>query len=330
MIFVTGGTGLIGRHILQQFSSTGVACAALARSERAADLLRSLGAKPVLGRVEDQALWAEVRHCSAIVHAAAIIADHASWEAFEAINVRGTALAARRAAELAIPIVHISSVAVYGRSGDSNDGTVGEDFPFGPLSDCEYYARSKRLAEETLWREMSGGAACVLRPCLVYGPADRLFMPRVVAAARRGWLPRVGPGQRPLALVHAASVAEAVRCALASEAAWGRAFNVTNDAEISPAEFIAAVATGLGRPIRTVPVPEWAALTAAQAGDALRRAVGRNQAPSTLTGAVRFWRGGNPYRSAAARHVLGWRPDAHHGTLVAEAVRQIARSSPTP
>jgi len=329
MIFLTGGTGLIGRHILQSFSSTGVACMALARSDRAADLLRSLGAKPVRGRVEDPGLWTEIQDCNAIVHAAAIIADHAPWEAFEVINVRGTALAARRAAELAIPIVHISSVAVYGRSGNSDDGSVGEDFPFGPLSDHEYYARSKRLAEAVLWREILGGAACVLRPCLVYGPGDRLFLPRVVAAARRGWLPRVGPGQRPLALVHAASVAEAVRCALASEAAWGRAFNVANDAEIGQAEFIEAVAHGLGRPIRTVSVPEWAALLAARAGDAIRRVAGSDRAPSTLAGAVRFWRGGNPYRSAAARDRLGWRPDIHHGTLVAEAVRPLAESGST-
>jgi len=327
MIFVTGGTGLIGRHILQQFSATGVACMALARSERAADVLRSLGAKPIRGRVEDPGVWAEISHCSAIVHAAAIIADHAPWEAFEAVNVRGTALAARRAAELAIPIVHISSVAVYGRSGNNDDGSVDEDFRFGPLSNREYYARSKRLAEGVLWREMSEGAACVLRPCLVYGPGDRQFLPRVVAAARRGWLPRVGPGQKPLALVHAASVAEAVRCALASEAAWGRAFNVTNDAEIGPGQFIDAVATGLGRPIRTVGVPEWAALMAARAGDALRRGVGHDRAPSTLTGAVRFWRGGNPYRSAAARDRLGWQPDIDHRILVAEAVRRLAGTS---
>lgn len=326
MILVTGGTGLIGRHILQQLSSAGMPTLALARDDRAADALRLLGAKPIPGRVEDPGFWSAVHQCSAIVHAAAVIAQHASWDVFEAVNVRGTALAARRAAELAVPIVHISSVAVYGRSGDTEDGSVGEDYPFRPLAEREYYARSKRLAEEALWRESAGGAACVLRPCLVYGPGDRLFLPRVVAAARHGWLPRIGLGHRPLALVHADSVALAVRLALASGASWGRAFNVTNDAVIRPGKFIEAVAEGLGRRMRIIPVPAWVALVSAHAGDQLRRVARRDRAPSTLVGAVRFWRGGNPYRSTAAREALGWQPPVHHRTAVAEAVRSVAEA----
>jgi nucleoside-diphosphate-sugar epimerase len=328
MIFVTGGTGLVGQHILQRLSTSGHASTALVRDDPSADIVRSLGAKPLRGRIEDAAMWQEIRDCRAIVHAAAIIAERAPWAEFERINVRGTALAARRASQLGIPIVHISSVAVYGRSGETPDASVAEDLPFRPLPRRDFYARSKRLAEEALWEETSGGAACALRPCVVYGGLDRLFLPKIVALAKRGWLPQVGRGTRPMAIVHAKSVAEAVCCALASEVAWGRAFNVTNDDDITPAEFIHAVAAGLGQRIRVIRVPEWAALAAAGLDETLRRTVGRTYPVGSVTGAVRWWRGGNPYTSAAAREILSWRPDVRHRRAVAQAVRQLLGEDP--
>ena len=329
MIFVTGGTGLIGQHILQRLSASGYASTALVRDDRSADIVGSLGARPLRGSIEDAGMWREIHDCRAIVHAAAIIAERAPWTDFERINVRGTALAAQRASQLGVPIIHISSVAVYGRSGETPDRSVTEDFPFRPLPQRDFYARSKRLAEEALWEEASGGAACALRPCVVYGRADRLFLPKIVAVAQQGWLPVVGKGTRPMAIVHAESVAEAVRCALASDVAWGRAFNVTNDDDITTADFIQAVANGLGQRIRTIPVPERAALALAGLGDLLRRAVGRMNPASSVTGAVRFWRGGNPYRSTAARKILSWRPDVRHRTAVTEAVRQLLDGEPT-
>jgi nucleoside-diphosphate-sugar epimerase len=322
MIFVTGGTGLVGRHVLQRLSTTGTASVALVRDDRSAGIVRSLGAKPLRGNVEDPATWKEVSGCAAIVHAAAIIAKRAPWEEFERVNVRGTALAAQRASLLGVPIVHISTVAVYGRSGETPDGSVTEDFPFRPLPHREFYARSKRLAEEALWEETAGGAACVLRPCVIYGHTDRLFLPKIMALAKRGWLPLIGPGTRPMALVHADSVAEAVECALVSESAWGRAFNVTNDDDITPTELIEALAAGLARRIRVLRVPEWAALAAAGFDDTLRRMLARTYPVGSVTGAVRWWRGGNPYRSSAAREALSWRPNVRHRTAMAEAVRR--------
>ena len=329
MIFVTGGTGLVGQHILQRLSTSGFAATALVRDDRSANIVRSLGARPLRGSIEDAGMWKQVRDCRAIVHAAAIIAERAPWTAFERINVRGTALAARRASQLDVPIIHISSVAVYGRSGETPDTSVTEDYSFRPLPERDFYARSKRLAEEVLWEEVSGGAACALRPCVIYGRADRLFLPKIVSLAKRGWLPLVGSGTRPMAIVHAESVAEAACCALTSEVAWGRAFNVTNDDDITPNDFIQAVATGLGQRIRILRVPEWAAMAAAGLDEALRRMVGRTYRVGSVTGAVRWWRGGNPYKSTAAREILSWRPAVRHRTAVAEAVQHLLGEDPT-
>jgi nucleoside-diphosphate-sugar epimerase len=99
---------------------------------------------------------------------------------------------------------------------------------------------------------------------------------------------------------------------------------VTNDGDITPREFVAALSEGLGRPITAIPFPEPAALAVAHGVRAVLRVVGPGLYPGSITGAVRFWRGGNPYTSARAAKELGWTPSVPHGRRIAELVRRYA------
>jgi nucleoside-diphosphate-sugar epimerase len=265
--------------------------------------------------------------CHAIVHVAALIAARVPWPVFYQANVEGTRLAAATARRVGARLVHVSSVAVYGRRAyDVEPLSIGERFPFGPLEEHDFYARSKRLAEEVVREEVDRGLdAVILRPCVIYGPSDRLFLPRLVAVARHGWLPFCGKGEGPLALVHARNVAAGVVAAATVPHAGGRVYNLTNDDEISPRAFVAAIGEGIGRRVRTVTVPEAAALGVARLVETGLRLVGPGLYPGTLTGAVRFWRGGNPYRSNAARVDLGWHPLIRHADGAREAAREVAR-----
>ncbi len=323
MIFVTGGTGLLGRHIIGELRARGHTVRALARDAAGAARLREFGAEPVPGVVEDPAAWDAAEGCAALVHGAAIVAGRLPWERFRAVNVEATRHAAARARGLGVPLVHVSSVAVYGRrAADDAPESVGEDYAFGPLDEADFYARSKRQAEEAVWSEVDKGLRAVaVRPCVVYGEGDRLFLPKLLRVARRGWLPLLGPGDRPMALVHARNVAQAVAQALDRPAAWGRAYNLTNDDAITAREFVEALALGLGTRIRTLQLRPSLALALAGGGERLLRLLGPGRYPGTLRGAVRFWRGGNPYRSTAAVRDLGWRPAIAHREAVPEAVR---------
>jgi len=323
VIFLTGGTGLLGRHILAELAAAGTRVTALARTPRAAAILRARGAEPLEGSIDDPGLWRRVEDATAVVHSAAVIARGAGWDEYRRVNVEGTALAAARARELGIPLIHISSVAVYSKgAGEAPAGTVGEDWPIGSRSHAGYYPRSKRLAEDAVWEEVGRGLrAIVLRPCVVYGEGDRLFLPGIARIARQGWFPLVGSGTLPLAIVHSQSVALAVLAALNARQGWDRAYNVTNDDEITGLEFTASLQEGLGRRVRPVRIPAPMAFGAAHLLDALRRLLG-----TTLPGvgaAFRFLRGGNPYTSVAARTALGWRPAVRHREALPRALATI-------
>jgi nucleoside-diphosphate-sugar epimerase len=326
-VFVTGGTGLVGEPVVKALRGRGLVVNALVRSESGAARMRTLGASPVFGAVEDPRVWESIQEAGGIIHCAALVAARTPWQTFFQVNVEGTRLAAAAAHRLGARLVHVSSVAVYGRqASDEPPGSRREGSAFGPLDGHDYYARSKRLAEAMVRAEVARGLeAVILRPCVVYGEGDRLFLPRMAAVARHGWLPRIGAGNLAMALVHADSVAEAALRALDTPGAASRIYNVTNDGEITPRGFVAALADGLGRRVRTFPVPEGAALAAARGVHTVLRLVGPGLYPGTMTGAVRFWRGGNPYTSERANAELGWNPAVAHRQIIATLLRRLSR-----
>jgi len=323
MIFVTGATGLVGRAFLDACQTHGLDVTALIRDERSRPIVTDRGAAAVLGVVEDPELWGRVDNVQAIVHAAALVAPRVSWERFHEVNVQGARLAAQRALDLDVPLVHISSVAVYGRrASDEPAGSITENHPQGRLRAHDYYARSKREAElaVTAFRPL-GLEVCVLRPCVVYGPGDRLLLPKLVAQARRGWFPLVGPGTAPLSLVHSRSVAEAALAAIESGAGWGRAFNITGDDRICAREVVETLAAAIGQSIRTFSIPARLALALAGPLEGLVRLAGPHKYPGSVRGAVRFWRGGDPYDHHAATATLGWAPTVRHREALLDAAR---------
>src|SRR5439155_12265071 len=118
-----------------------------------------------------------------------------------------------------------------GGGGGGGGAGVDEDSPFGELQPHDFYAQSKRRAEEVLWEEVARGglAATVIRPNVIYGEYDRLFSPRVVQTLRLGFILQVGPGTNRLSCVYAGNVAAALVRAIDAPAASGRAYNVTDD-----------------------------------------------------------------------------------------------------
>ena len=203
---MTGGSGLIGSHIIEQLTARGDRVRALVRSDTAARAVERFGAEPVRGDVcEEELIAAAACDVDAIVHAAAIVFRHASLRVFESVNVDGTRNVVRAAAKARARMVHVSSVAVYGRRNafDTQRGGVDETFPFGPLRASDYYARTKRAAEQAAFSDAAtlGVHVTALRPCVVYGERDRLFSRKLAAFLRRGVIPLIGSGANYPAVV---------------------------------------------------------------------------------------------------------------------------------
>ena len=170
-VFVTGGTGLIGRALVQRLIGRGDQVVALARSDAAASDLAGLGAVVARGDLLDERALAEGLRGTAVAYNVAGVntlcpTDPAPLYRVNRDGARGIVRAA--AAAGVRRLVHTSSAATLGEA----EGTIGrEDSPHRGsfLSD---YERSKTEGEQAVMEEAArtGLDVVLVNPSSVQGP----------------------------------------------------------------------------------------------------------------------------------------------------------------
>lgn len=170
MILLTGGTGFVGRHLIQQFTLDSRPVRVLSRGPRPATMPDSVAWATGDLRQPDS-LHAALRGVDTVVHAAAVLPGGAVTEHdLDSANADGTGAIARAAqAAGVLRFVHISSAGVYG------DGLTAAPHRESDLpSPGNAYERSKLAAERSLVAALdrSDIAWTILRPQGLYA-ADR-------------------------------------------------------------------------------------------------------------------------------------------------------------
>jgi nucleoside-diphosphate-sugar epimerase len=180
-VFVTGGSGYIGRSVVRDLRRRTHVVRALARSDAAARTLEQLGALVVRGDLRDlETLRREAAQADAVVHAAFDYAGGGPAVERPALDVMLAALRDGR------PFVYTSGCWVYGSRGDA---VVAEDAPLNPLALVAW-----RPAHENLVLAQDGRLrAIVVRPGIVYGDGGGI-PGGMVEEARNGPLRVVGDG----------------------------------------------------------------------------------------------------------------------------------------
>ena len=127
--FVTGGSGYVGRHLVEALRDRGDGVRALVRSDAAERIIAELGAQPVRGDLDDlEAMSRAMTGAQVVYHVAALVEDWGPEQAFQRVNVVGTqnVLAAARA--VGVPrLVFVSTEAVL--LGGSPIRSAKEDHP---------------------------------------------------------------------------------------------------------------------------------------------------------------------------------------------------------
>lgn len=307
-VFLTGGTGLIGSHVAEWLRGRGDEVVALVRPSADARYLESIGCELAVGDLLDppRQLAAAMRGATAVVHAAAMVFQTGSRQAYRRVNVEGTERILEASALAAPRCVHLSSVAVY--AGLAMDRPLTEDrwVEADPARQSPY-AASKHLAERAAWRAHEAGDVrlTTVRPSVVYGERDRSATPVLVRFASLPVVPLVGGGRTMLPLVYAGNVAAGVVAALDREAAVGRAYNLALDVPVTARELLSLLAPAPGRTPRVLPVPAGPVRALATATAALTRWLPGVRTLDARRGA-RSMSVDNPYDSARARLELGW------------------------
>lgn len=250
-VFVTGGSGFVGGHIIERLSRDHEVLA-MARSPASAAAVTRYGAVPVSGDLATLGP-AELAGVDVVVHCAARAEEWGTREQFVSANVDGTTqmLAAARGAGVR-RFVHIGTEAALFDGHELVD--IDESQPY-PARQRFLYSETKAEAER---RVLAANApdflTMSLRPRLVWGPRDASVLPAVVRMARGGQWSWLDGGKHRTSTVHVANVAHAVALSLVA-GKGGEAYFIVDDGTRTVRDFLTALAAteGVALPGRTIP-----------------------------------------------------------------------------
>ena len=271
-ILVTGGSGFIGRCLVQQLGTDGheLVNLDLCPPEWSAPFKRSL-----LGDVRDIELVREaMKGCQAVFHLAAAHHDTGiDLPTYFDVNENGTRVLLQVMDEQGVSdLCFTSSVAVYGQSAVDPKET-SPAFPILP------YGASKLAAEKALGEWAAGNPsrrALVFRPAVVFGAHNFANMYALIRQLHSRRFLQVGSGENRKSMCYVDNLVAAMLFHWARGLAGLQLFNYADKPDMSSREIADEIATALGlRPTR-FRIPLGLAIALISPLDLLGRLIGRS------------------------------------------------------
>ncbi len=224
-IFIAGGTGFVGEHLVRELQSNGHSVRTLVHNR-----------SPIRGEVEQvtgdvtrlESFEESLGECHAVINLVGIIREFPSQGAtFDRLHVQATAniLEATRKAGIS----RYLQMSALGTRPDA----------------VSSYHRTKWRAEELV--RGSGLEWTIFRPSLIFGPHDA-FVNMLAAQLRRApVMPVIGSGSYRLQPIHADDVARCFTLALEMPGSSGRTYELCGPDRLSYGELLDAIAAVMGR-----------------------------------------------------------------------------------
>ena len=326
-VLVTGGTGFLGRRLVERLLAAGRRVTILGRTP--APDLEARGVRFVRASLDEAAAVRDA--CAGIgtvFHVAAKVGVWGRYDDFFRSNVLGTrALLEGCRTHGVARLVQTStpSVVYNGRA------LAGADESLPLTTACPSpYPLTKAIAERDVLAANSTTLRTVaLRPHLIWGVGDPHLVPRVLARARAGRLRIVGDGRNRVDMVH---VENAVDAHLLAEqaldgAAAGRAYFITNGEPVVLWDWINDLLAALGEPRITRRLSLGGARAIGAVGEAVWRVLPlRGEPPMTRFVAAELAKD-HWFNLSAARRDLGYSPRLSMAAGTAELVAQLKRDA---
>jgi len=168
-ILVTGGTGLLGTHLILALNDHGKKPIAIYR-DHIPDITKDK-ADWVKGDILDvEFLFDIMEQVDYVYHAAGYVSFHPKdRKTMYAVNIEGTANVVNACLYAGVhKLVHVSSVAAMGRHRDGQ--LINERMWWSAEFSNSEYSRSKYLGEMEVWRGIGEGLnAVVVNPTIIFG-----------------------------------------------------------------------------------------------------------------------------------------------------------------
>lgn len=305
---ITGATGLLGSHIVEQLVQRGERVRALVRHESDTSFLRQFGVELKKGDLHDpESLRRFTAGADIVYHCAAKVGDWGSWRLYQRDVIDATANVLDACREMGVGrVLHVSSITVYGHP-KPRDELISEAEPLGQnLWMWDHYCRAK-IKTEAICREYHGPLT-IIRPGWMYGPRDRNTLPRVVKALRAGRVKLLGSGDNMLNILHAADAASGAILAANHGDLIGQAYNLSSSGEITQRQLLDLLTDLLGLPRITKQMPFRPAFWAGFLSEVIGHLIRLKRPPHITRYGVSLVGRSTGFSTAKARTQFGWQP----------------------
>lgn len=263
-VLVTGATSGLGRNAVEWLLKEGHDVNATGRNKAEGIQLTALGAKFMaldLITATDSEYQQIFSDCDVVWHCAALSSPWGKYEWFYQANVVVTSRLAHLAGQLGIKrFIHISTPSIY--FDFKSHHNITEDYLAKPFAN--HYASTKYEAEKHIQecvKRYPDTTYLILRPRGIFGPHDRVIIPRILDLLKRtkGTLYLPSGGQALLDLTFVLNVVYALYLASINQnIRSGDTYNITNQQPCQLNELINSllkVRLDLDYTIRSLPYP---------------------------------------------------------------------------
>ncbi len=209
-VTIFGGSGFIGRYIVQKYANRGDLIRVAVRNPMAANFLKPLGEvgqiTPVQASIlsKDQVARA-IQGSDIVINLVGILFEKRS-QTFQSVHVEGAQLVAEMAAKEGVSrLLHMSA--------------LGTD-----LNSKSRYAQTKAKGEEAVLKHFPNST--IMRPSVVFGPDDAFLNRFAEMAMFSPFLPLMGGGRTRFQPIYVGDVAEAYLKASLKKETQGKVYEL--------------------------------------------------------------------------------------------------------
>ena len=299
---VTGATGFVGSHLVDNLVSGGVKVRVLLRSSSSRKYLPN-EVEAFVGDITDAcSVGTAVEGVDTVFHIASLLGpSNLPCRDFMFTNAHGTENLLKACSSRNISkFIHCSSVGVMGHISNP---PADEKHPCNPL---DGYGKSKCEAEKIALRFASQGLPVVIvRPAWIYGPRDMRTL-KLFRAIKRGRFLFVGDGNSLEHPVYVSDLVEGLKKAGEAETVPGEIFILGGREIVTVKRLCKLIANELNVEIPGFRIPAAFAMSIAYVAEAIFGLFGR-EAPLDR-GKLNFFLTNKAYVISKAEKVLGYNP----------------------
>jgi len=249
MVLVTGGTGFIGRRLVNGLEASGADCILLSRDAVKGhktivyDLLKDRINKDDLNGVET------IFHLAGYAHD---ISSNNNDCLYQALNVDATTHLAELAGSSGVKsFIFISSVKA---GGFDKDILLNEETQLEPEG---IYGKTKREAELRLLEigKNYNMHVAILRPSLVYGPGVKGNLKLMISGVKKGWIPPLPEIGNRRSMIHVDDLVEAILLVATNKTSNGEIFIATDGNSYSARKIYDAMCKISGKSVSNWSIP---------------------------------------------------------------------------